>query len=128
MEHNILTVESNGPVQALMINHQQYHIDHVDNLDAIPSVPAVFAICGRVNGVPANARMTGESENLQQSVRDLFAGKGTPCITAFMQSIKTKILLFELMEGSSVQERIAKKQAWERTFKPQCNEELNKVH
>jgi hypothetical protein len=128
MEHNILAVESNGAVHALMINHQQYHIDHIDNLDTIPSVPAVFAICGRVNGVPANARMTGESENLQQSVRDLFSGKGAPCITTFMQSVKTKILLFELMEESSAQERIAKKQAWERKFKPLCNEELNKVH
>jgi hypothetical protein len=37
-------------------------------MDQLPGQPAVYAICGQVNGLPANPRYIGETDNLRKAI------------------------------------------------------------
>lgn len=104
------------------------NIDGLDNLDELPTSEAVYAICGRINGAPANCRYVGHTNNLQLAIKKHFSSEEPyACLKQFMQSIKIKTINFELMEGSTESERIERKELWEDEMKPACNETLNEV-
>src|SRR5258708_6283901 len=108
MEHNYISVGEQESITALVIFQKDNNLDGRDNLDSLPETPAVYALCGRVNNQPANARFVGESENLRRAIRQHFdpsASVGDECLREFMLSIKTKTLLYELLPVSSHEER-----------------------
>ncbi len=128
MEHNYIEVEEIPAVKQMVLHQKDNNLDRLDNLDELPAEAAVYAICGRVNGKPANARFVGVSANLQASVKEHFKGlpEGKECFKQFMQSIKTKVIVYELLSGAEDPEQ--KRNEWQRNFKPDCNEVLNEIH
>ncbi len=113
----------------VILHKKDNNLDGKDNLDELPIEKAVYAICGRINGSPANCRYVGETVNLQEVVRKHFSqGEEDSCLKFFMQSIKTKVLIYELMPMAGEAELLLAKSQWEAEFKPECNDELNKIH
>jgi len=131
MEHNLLDLETENEVKNVVLYQKDNNLDKRDNLDELPTTPSVYAICGRVNGQPANPRYVGESDNLQETIKKHFLESEKDlddCVKEFVLSIKTKSLIYQEMPGSSSKERNDAKEAWETKYKPECNEALNKVH
>jgi hypothetical protein len=131
MEHNFVKVDDGANLKRTVIYQKDNNLDQLDNLNSLPEGPAVYAVCGRVNGEPANPRYIGEALNLREQVKNHFnklISQPTPCFGEFMQSIKIKELVYELLPGASDEERKQKKEEWERVFKPSCTEVLNEVH
>jgi excinuclease UvrABC nuclease subunit len=129
MEHNYINVENK--MKSFVLNQKDNNLDKQDNLDELPTDPAVYAICSQVNGKAANARYVGETNNLQQAIKSHFdknVNQPTDCFKEFMQSIKTKNLVYETLPDASEEERSKLKKTWEVKFDPRCNEELNKIH
>lgn len=127
MEHLIIDI---GPgMQQVTLLKKENNLDQLDNLSELPEQPAVYAICGRVNNKPANARMVGTAANLREAVLMHFSdGETNECLRQFMQSIKIKELVYELLPGASSEQLAQKKTEWSAQFKPACNETLNKVY
>jgi hypothetical protein len=129
MTHKYIQAEEQPGIQNLVILHKDYNLDKKDNLDEVPAVPAVYALCGRVNGQAVNARHVACTENLQAAVKAHFSdNSNNQCLQNFMQSIKIKMLVFQLMPGSTENERQAIKQQWDNKMTPQCTDELNRVY
>ncbi len=134
MEHNIIettTVENSFKTQMLL--QQENNLDKKDNLDELPTSPAVFAICGRVNGKPANPRYVNISNNLRETVKLLFDKDDTSlnvsdCVKSFVLSIKIKTIIYQDINDLIEQQREEIKMEWERKYKPECNEQLNEIH
>ena len=72
MDHNFILTEPTVEVEVLLLNHPDYNLDKSDSLGEIPKSSGVFAICGRVNGKPANCRHVSASNNIQEAVRQLY--------------------------------------------------------
>jgi hypothetical protein len=122
MEHHILeSLESK--ILRMQLFKKDNNLDQKDNLDEVPEETAVFTICGRVNGFAANPRYVGATKNLREAVKELF--NTTDCVGQFMNSIKLKDLLYEVVAEDQLEN---KKAEWESKFKPQCNEVMNEVH
>ncbi|MBN9381672.1 MAG: hypothetical protein J0H74_12955 [Chitinophagaceae bacterium] len=131
MEHNYIAIEEKEGLNRLVLFQKDNNLDGKDNLDMLPESPAVYAVCGRVNGKPANPRYIDATENLRQSVRmhfDRSQSAANECFREFMLSIKTKELVFKMMPGTSEEERAAVREEWEKQYKPECNKELNEIH
>jgi len=131
MEHNYITLDEHSKIKRLMVFQKDNNLDGKDNLDTLPSSPAVYAVCGRVNGQPANPRFVGETENLREAVKLHFDKSETGIdeyFKEFMLSIKSKELLYEELPDSSQDDRMLLKKKWESKFNPQCNKELNEIH
>ncbi|MBD0259619.1 MAG: hypothetical protein ICV83_28195 [Cytophagales bacterium] len=131
MDHQYIQLEAGSATRSLVLFQKDNNLDGKDNLGSLPEAPAVYAICGRVNGTPANPRYVGETDDLQRAVRMHFEASEPgqdECFKEFMLSIKTKVLLYEVLPGSTGEERQAKKREWEATYKPVCTKELNEVH
>jgi hypothetical protein len=45
-----------------------------------------------------------------------------------MLSIKIKKMVYELLPGSTAEERNGLRMVWEEKYKPVCNKELNEIH
>ena len=121
------TLENTKVVDFLLYKADN-NLDKVDNLNDLPNEKAVYAISGRINGKPANCRYVGECDNLQSAIRLHFSDAETDhCLRQFMQSIKIKTLDYVLLPGSTQAERDQIKTEWKVTYKPECNEQLNKV-
>lgn len=124
-------IEDLSEIKSLVIFQKDNNLDKKDNLDTLPELPAVYAICGRVNNQAVNPRYVGESENLRVTIQQHFDKSGfseDECCREFMFSIKTKVLVYELMPSSSKEERLVRKNEWELKYKPVCNKELNEIH
>lgn len=131
MEHKYIAIEDQAGINRVVLFQKDNNLDGKDNLDTLPELPAVYAVCGRVNGKPANPRYIDVTENLKQSVKMHFDGSQpavTECFREFMLSIKIKELVFKLMPEASEEERAVAKENWEKQFKPECNKELNEIH
>ena len=108
-----------------IIYKKDNNLDELDNLDELPQLPAVYAICGRINGKASNCRHVGITENLQKAIKLHFSNdEADECLKTFMQSIKIKALIYELLNEPDE----SYLHDWKEEFKPDCNEELNKVH
>lgn len=131
MEHNYIAIEEQTGINRVVLFEKDNNLDGQDNIDTLPDVPAVYAVCGRVNGKPANPRYIDATENLRQTIRSYFdRSQPAPneCFKEFMLSIKIKELVYQLMPEASVEERAAAKEQWEKKYKPACNKELNQIH
>lgn len=131
MEHNYLELAQEPAVANLVIFQQDNNLDRKDNLDELPAEAAIYAVCGRVNGKPANARYVGETDNLREAIKKHFSAsepQPSPCFREFMQSIKIKELVYQLMPGAGKGDRLLRKELWEEQYRPNCNEELNEIH
>jgi len=126
MQNNIIELENEAGIIEITINKKDNNIDGLDNLDSIPEIPAVYAICGRVNGIVANCRFVGTSENLRATVTRHFGDDETyGCLKTFMQSIKVKVLLYQQIDSSAAEGKLAE---WKANLRPECNDALNKIH
>ncbi len=133
MEHNIIDTTQDNSIKDQVLFHQENNIDGKDNLNNLPESAAVYAICGRVNGKPANARYVGITNNLQDTLKQLFdkevpAPEGNDCFKTFMLSIKIKTILYLSTDGLTEDEQIEQKKIWNNKYKPECTEALNEIH
>ena len=131
MEHHYIELDGKSGVKTLVIYHRDNNLDKKDNLNTLPPEPAVYALCGRVNGQPANPRYIGQTINLREKIIKHFdrnESNSNKCLKEFMQSIKIKELIYQLMPDSTDYERVCKKKQWEDKYRPECTEALNKIH
>jgi len=129
MTHNYIEVDAQAGTEQLVIHHHEYNLDKKDNLDSLPAEPAVYAICGRVNGQPVNARYVGTTTNLAAAVKAHYLDTETnEGLLQFMRSIKTKTLVYKVLAAATEQERENAGTEWENKFNPTCTDELNRVY
>lgn len=115
-------------MERIFLQHREYNLDKKDNLASIPTQAAIYAICGRVNGQPANARFVGATANLQAAIQHHYTDAETDdCLKTFMRSIKSKELLYRLVSDESEEEIAALAEDLKRKFRPACTEEMNQV-
>jgi len=105
------------------IFHKDYNLDKKDNLSELPTERAVFGIFGIVNEEPINCRFIGESENLQQAVKDVFENPTSEGLKKFMQGAWIQMLLYELMPDSSKEDREKIVTEWSQKHDPKIDEE-----
>ena len=94
------------------------------NAKDLPEKKSVYSVWAqsKSNNEPINCRYVGETENLQNRTQEHFSDQEeNDCLNEFMQSTKTKILIYELMPGSTKEERMAKETKWVEKFNPECN-------
>lgn len=128
MNHNYLNLEEETDAHVLVIEHENYNLDGRDNLDEIPDKKGVYAICGRVNGKPVNARWVGQADNLQEAVKNHYSDNETNAsLRDYMRSIKTKALIYKCMPKAALNELEEAQEGWKAQFNPECTPELNKV-
>jgi hypothetical protein len=127
MTHDYIQPEES--VKQVVLQHKDYNLDKKDNLDDLPALPGIYAICGRVNGQPVNARFVGSTEDLLAAVKSHYTEAETDeGLRNYMRSIKIKMLLYTTMPYSTEEERQAAKQEWENKLHPKCTDELNQVY
>ena len=128
MEHVFISLDQLNATANQVIHHKENNLDKKDNINELPDQQAVYAICGRVNGQLANCRFVGATDNLQKSVRSHFEGGiDDACVDTFFSSIKTKMIVYKVLQDSSNEELEALKKSWTEMLNPVCNEELNEV-
>lgn len=107
----------------LEVFHKDYNLDKKDNLNELPKAKAVFGIFAIVNEEPINCRYIGETENLQESVRNLFENPPSEGLKKFMQGPWIQMLAYESMEGSSKEDRQKIVEEWNQQHNPKIDEE-----
>lgn len=103
--------------------HKDYNLDKKDNLGELPSEKAVFGIFAIVNEEPINCRYIGEAENLQETVRDLFINPPSEGMKKFMQGPWIQMLVYELIEGSTKEDRQKITEEWNKKYDPKIDDE-----
>lgn len=131
MQHNFIQIEDSESTE-LTLFQKDNNLDKLDNLNDLPQEAAIFVICGKVNGQAANPRYVGLAKNLREQIKLLFT-EGThhqsPCLREFMLSIKTKHILYKtVQEDISTEGSLNLKRTWEILYRPDCNDEMNKIH
>jgi hypothetical protein len=116
-------MQSTDTLVKLVIWHKDYNPDKKNNLDDVPGGKAVFGIFGIVNEEPVNCRFVGETENLHKSIKGLFENPEGEGLKKFMQGPWIQILQYEIMEGSSQEERKKAVEAWTEKYKPGIDNE-----
>lgn len=94
------------------------------NLDDLPQRKSVYAIFAQSEKTlkPINCRYVGETDNLEERTKAHFAtNEQNDCLKKFMQSTKTKMMIYELLPNSDKQERLQKEIDWIKLYKPECN-------
>jgi hypothetical protein len=94
-----------------------------DSLGNLPAEGCVFGIFAMIDEAPVNCRYVGESENLSESVRALFEHPAGAGIGKFMQGPWIKMVQYELMSGSSKEEREKVVKEWRQRYKPGIDED-----
>lgn len=91
----------------------------------LPQRKAVYAIFAqdKESGKPTNCRYVGETDNLAERTRAHFSKEEqNDCLREFMQSNKTKLMIYELMPNSTKEERLEEEEKWTEKYTPVCNE------
>ncbi len=94
------------------------------NLDDLPKRKSVYAIFAQSEKTlnPINCRYVGETDNLEERTKAHFATtEQNECLKKFMQSNKTKMMVYELLPNSDKQERLKKESDWIKLYAPECN-------
>jgi len=107
----------------LEVWHKDYNLDKKDNLSELPLEKAVFGIFGIVNEIPINCRYIGESDNLQEAVRNVFEKPEGGGMKKFMQGPWIQMLVYELMPASSKEEREKNAAEWTGKYSPKIDDE-----
>ena len=104
--------------------HKDYNMDGKDNIPQIPKEPAVFGLCAMIHEKPTHCRYIGETENLQQTISDLFekAGEVSEGFEKFMHGPWIKRMVYGLMPGSSKGDRQKEAEEWTKKYSPNCDE------
>jgi predicted GIY-YIG superfamily endonuclease len=103
---------------------QQINLSEI-GLSGLPQKEAVYAIFakGHDSGGAINCRYVGETDDLSERTKRHFTqDEQNACLREFMQSERTKLMIYELMPDSTEDERVAKEQEWIAKYKPKCNE------
>ncbi len=93
------------------------------NFSELPTSEAVYAIfAADKSNTPINCRYVGETNNLSRRTGEHFdTNEENECLKEFMQSDKTKILVYELMINSDDKERLNAEKEWIAELVPICN-------
>ena len=110
-------------VVKMEVYHKDYNIDKKDNIDELLEEPAVFGIFAIIHEVPVHCRYISSSDNLRRSVREVFEKSESEGLKKFMQSPWIQMLCYELLSGSTEEERKQKEEEWVREYEPKVNEE-----
>jgi hypothetical protein len=104
--------------------HKDYNLDKKDNIAQIPTEPAVFGLFAIIHEKPVHCRYIAEAGNLQQAIRDLFekAGDVSEGLAKFMHGPWIPRMLYELMPGSSPEDRQKEVEEWTKKYNPKCDE------
>ena len=103
--------------------HKEYNLEKKENLNEIPDQKAVFGVFGIVNEEPINCRYIGETENLQEAVKELFENPQSKGMKEFMQGPWIQMLVYETMPESTEQERQKLCTNWIQEYKPNIDDE-----
>lgn len=94
------------------------------NLDDLPQRKSVYAIFAQSKDTlkAINCRYVGETDNLEERTKTHFSeNEKNECLRKFIQSDKTKLMIFELLPNSDKEERLLKEKEWITALKPECN-------
>ncbi len=94
------------------------------NLDDLPLRKSVYAIFAQSKDSlkPINCRYVGETDNLEERTKTHFSeNEQNECLRKFMQSDKTKLMIYELLPNSDKAERLQKEEEWITAYNPECN-------
>ncbi|MCF6268137.1 MAG: GIY-YIG nuclease family protein [Melioribacteraceae bacterium] len=94
------------------------------NLDDLPQRKSVYAIFAQSKDSlePINCRYVGETDNLEERTKaHLSENEQNECLRKFMQSDKTKLMIYELLPNSDKAERLQKEKEWITAYNPECN-------
>jgi len=95
------------------------------NLDNLPERKAVYAIFAqdRETKKPFHCRYVDQTDNLMKRIKAHFSvSEQNKCLRAFMQSGRIKLMFYELIPGSSKEERHRREKDWINLYQPRCNE------
>ncbi len=116
-------METTENLVKLEVFHKAYNLDKKDNLTELPTEKAIFGIFAIVNEEPINCRYIGETENLQQSIRDLFENPQSEGMKKFMQGPWIQMLVYELLPDSGSEDRKKLVEEWTQKHEPKIDEE-----
>jgi hypothetical protein len=104
--------------------HTDYNLDKKDNIFLIPKEPAVFGLFAIIHEKPVHCRYIGETDNLQQAIRNLFENplEVSEGFEKYMHGTWIKRMVYGLMPGSSPEERQKEVEEWIEKYKPKCDE------
>lgn len=104
--------------------HKDYNLDEKDNISLVPTEPAVFGLCAIIHEKPTHCRYIGETENLQQAIRDLFEKPEdvSEGFKKFMHGPWIKRMVYGLMPDSSPENRQKETEEWREKYNPKCDE------
>ena len=109
-------------ITRLEVFHKSFNLDHKDNLDELPEAGGVFGIFAVVNEEPLNCRLIAESDNIRQSVKELFENPPSEGLKKFMQGPWIQMCIFEIM-ADDVQARKELAKKWSAEYEPKIDEE-----
>ena len=107
----------------LEVWHKNYNLDKKDNLSEVPIEKAIFGIFGIVNEEPINCRYVDDTENLRESVKDIFENPQGEGMKKFMQGPWIQMLVFELMPDSTKEDRKKAVDEWKQKYNPKIDED-----
>lgn len=102
------------------VYHKEYNLDKKDNLDTLPKEPAVYGLFAIIHEKPVNCRFIGETEDLQQAIRDQFEKPEGEGMTKYMQGPWIKMLRYENIADAD--ERKKKVDEWTKEHNPKIDE------
>lgn len=93
------------------------------DISDLPKRKAVYAIFAesKRDGSPINCRYVGETDNLEERTKTHFSdSENNECLKEFMQSEKTKLMIYELLPHSDKEERLEIEKKWIAEHIPEC--------
>jgi hypothetical protein len=110
-------------VHSFEIWHKDHNLSKKHNMHDVPQESAVFGVFGIVNEEPVNCRYIGETDNLRDSIVSLFEHPESEGMKKFMQGPWIQMLQYELMPGSSRNDRLKVASEWTQRFNPKIDED-----
>ena len=110
-------------VVKLEVFHRDFNLDKKDNLDELPEEPAVFGIFAIIHKTPIHPRYVGSSDNLRKAVRDVFENPEGEGLKKFMQGPWIQMLCYELLPGSTEEDRKKKEEDWNKRYEPKVTDQ-----
>ena len=110
-------------IKKLEVWHKDFNLDKKDNLNEIPTEKAIFGIFGIVNEEPINCRYVSETDNLRDTVKDVFENPHGEGMKKFMNGPWIQMLVYELMPDSKKEDREKIVEEWRQKYDPKIDEE-----
>ncbi len=109
-------------VVKMEVYHRDFNLDKKDNINELPEEPAVFGIFAIIHETPVHPRYVAATDNLRKRVKELFEKPENEGLKSFMQSPWIQMLCYELLPGSSEEDRKQKEDEWTRRYEPKVTE------